>query len=206
MHLVDWIEAHPQTLGIVFPILAFIFPQPRAVVVRIWKWWRSERKKQEEFRATVLDKLGYIEGEMKFNGGNSLRDIVWQLRNHQRASLWREARPSFEIGDNAKIDAVSETACHLFAVADTGILFDRNWFNCVDGGLDDFLTAYKEAIEFGSSTLVFPLMLKTYDGSPLGRWEMRLNMITQPAAKNPKFSGYFRPVDATAKAAMDTLH
>lgn len=206
MNILQWIEDHPQTLGLALPALAFFFPQPRAIFGRIWKWFRSEHRKQEEFRATVLDKLGYIEGEMKFNGGNSLRDIVWQLRNHQRASLWREARPSLEIGENAKIDCVSETACHLFAVADTGILLDRNWFNCVDGGLDEFLIAYKEAISFGSSTLVFPLMLKTYDGIPLGRWELRLNLITQKAAKNPKFSGYFRPADDIAKAAMDALH
>lgn len=204
--LIDWIETHPTTIAsVIVPTMALFFPQVRSALPKLWRWLRNERMKQEEFRKTVLDKLGYIESEMRFNGGNSIRDIVWQLRNQHRANLWRALRPSLEIGLSAKIDAVSETACHLFGVSDTALILDRNWFNCVDGGLDDFLRAYDEAISFGSSTLVFPLALKTYEGKPRGKWEMRLNLITQKGAKAPKFTGYFRAIDDIAKAASDEL-
>lgn len=199
--LIDFIESHPTTYGVFAAIASLAFPQIRRALKKSKNWMFSGRRIQQQILADVQ----FIKKEMQFNGGNSLRDIVSIQNNRQKAQFWRSIRPSVEMGLNVKVDLVSETACHLFRVSDPQLIMERNWLNCVAAGVDDFLQAYEDALKFEQTALVYPLPLKTNDGEPLGKWEIRLSLITPKDSPRPKFSGYFKPVDEIAKTASEGL-
>jgi len=195
-----FIESHPVLFATIATLLPLLFPRVRAWVARAWRWMFSGRAVQRQ----IAEDVGFIKKEMQFNGGNSIRDIVVIQVNRQKGQFWRSARPSIEIGQFVQVQLVSESACHLFGVADPQQILSRNWLNFISGRVDEFLIAFENAMRFHSG-INFHLPIRADDGTDRGTWEIRLSPITAQDSARPLYSGYFKPVCDTAKAIAADL-
>lgn len=183
--------------------LAVLIPRVRAAIGMVWAWimLRAGFGKLDE----ILKKVTAIERELNFNGGNSIRDIVVMQHNRQKEQFWRSLRPSLEIDGDAMVNLVSESACHLFDLADPEELYRRNYLRFVDGGrVGDFLNAFKDTVA-SRSRFTFVMPLKCIRGNPLGMWEIRLSPLTQPGMSKVLYSGYFKPVCDKAKEVAASI-
>lgn len=201
MNWIRILEDHPTSYGAIVALASLLFPQVRRWIGRLKKWIFKGRDKEREVQNQMFEKICFIEKELRLNGGSSLRDVVMIQVNRQKAQFWRSLRPSVEMTKDVQVELVSESACHLFGVADPQQLLSRNWLNFVAGRVDEFLLAFENATKFGSG-VNFYLPLRSDDGGDRGTWELRLSPITPQNAPRPLYSGYFRPVCEVAKACL----
>lgn len=211
MELIPALKAAQDHLGIIAAIagsIGLLIPKVRHAVAWLYRFLRQplvrERKEMREDMDELLKMVRAIKQDLEFNGGNSIRDMVVVQVNRQRADFWRSLKPSFEMGKDADVQIVSESACHLFNVADPLELRSRNWMNFVCCGLDGFLTAYKNALEFNSS-VNYPMDLQDFDNNPRGRWELRLTPITPGKSARPVYTGYLKPLCPLAKKVAEEI-
>lgn len=193
-------EENFAAVGGILVALSLIFKKVRSGWAWLLRWVSAPYRRRCEKLDLILQKVEFIERELQYNGGSTLRDMVGSLAMRQRMQFWKSRSPSIELDRDACVKGVSETACRLFAVADPAELYVRNWLGFVEAGrVDDFLHSFAESVRFRSQ-MKFDFAMRDANRKPLGVWELHLSPVTPEGASHPVYSGYFRPVDDVAKA------
>lgn len=221
MHsLFIFIETHPVLISLFAGACPLLIPQVRRIFVRFWRWLRGDHQKQ-----AVIDKLDYvvqaldrngirlegIEKEIKFNGGKSIKDMLFLLFRYREHDFWRIGIPAFELDGDAQMILVSEAACRLFGVSSQEELKRRSWLRFIGhvgadgtGSVDDFLSAYHNTVQFQSEFLI-SLRITTAAGKSCGEWELRGSPISQENATTKIYSCHLSPASDLARDAARVI-
>lgn len=149
--------------------------------------------------------VNQIRYQVQTNDGGSLKDAVMrteqsvgQLKSFRKHDFWTAPKPGFELDGDGKVFAATEASCRLFRVADTDELTVHSWLRFLDGSrVNDFMRSFRETSASGS-LFQFSIRLRSGPGENRGEWEFRATLIDHSGSK--LYSGYFTPVDETAKA------
>lgn len=200
--LIDYIEAHPTTYGIIAALLSLAFPQIRRALGRFFMWASSGRKLLQE----VATDVKAIKEEVRFGNDTSTKQEVALLKKRQYREFWTATKPSIEMDGDAQVLHVSETLCRLMGVWTPADLHLRNWLRCVEAGrVDEFLTAFVETVRF-KSDFDFVFAIQTKAGTPQGMWKLIMADVTPPGYSKTIYSGFFKPLDDRAKEVAKELH
>lgn len=209
MHpLFTLLDDHLKLILTVAAVLSLLVPKVRRIVRWVCSWIgkRLGGAKLDEILLLTrqnADKVAFIENELLFNGGSTLRDMVHITVSRQNQQFWRSLRPSIEMDGDAMVRMVSESLCNLIGVHDPQEFRDRNWLRFVQNGVvDDFLRSFSETAALGSS-FSFDFQLRTFSGKQIGRWELRLVQVAKMHGGKAVYEGFFRPVDAVAIGSHD---
>ena len=213
MSLLKLLNDHLAIITGILTSLMLLVPQARRWVMRIYQGFRNHfgsSKKQdlvlekltgiEASIATSGERLAVIESEMRFNGGQTIKDMLFLLFNYRRHDYWRLGIPAMEMDGIGQVTLVSEAACRLFGVVNPDDLKRRSWLRYIEG-VDDFLHAFTESVNYQSEFSAI-LRIRTPDGTSRGDWEMRAAPISQEGSATKIYSAHLSPVDAAAQKAF----
>lgn len=198
--------------------LLVILPAGRKAIRLSYRWLcslsRGHRNQErilegfesiKELLAANGERLSTIETEMKFNGGKTIKDMLFLLFNYRRHDYWRIPHPVMEIDGEARVTLVSEVTCRLFGVVNPDDLKSRSWLTYVaDTNVEKLLRSYLEAVSF-QSEFNWPIHLRSATGVVRGEWELRASPISQPTAVNKIYSAALVPMDDAAKRVAREL-
>lgn len=150
-------------------------------------------------------RLATIEKEMKFNGGRTIKDMLFLNFNYRRYDFRRLSYPALELDGDAQVMLVSDMTCRLFGVTNPEDIKRRSWLSFIDKvPVDDFLSAYQQAVRF-QSEFNWVLSIRTGAGEMRGQWELRASPISETNAVNKIYSSVLTPVDELAVRVSKTL-
>lgn len=211
--LLDFVEKHPASVGALIAVVP-LFPKGRRLISRAWGWLRGEpsRKQLMDKLDAVLGQLTNIEKQVNYNGGKSVKDMLFLLFRYREHDFWRIGIPAFEMDENGQMVLVSEAACKLFGVSSPDSLKRRSWLRFVshigtegNGVVDDLLAAYADTVKFNSEFLI-QFHITQHNGCSRGHWEMRGSPISHENASAKVYSCHLSPVDDVARAASKEVH
>jgi PAS domain-containing protein len=210
--------------ALISALLVFI-PAVRRAIMGVFLWLRSFGKTHhnqelilsklvsiettlsahEAIFITTSTRLETIEKEMKFNGGKTIKDMLFLMFNYRRHDYWRIGHPVMEIDGDARVTLVSEATCRLFGVVNPDDLKKRSWLSFVEhGSVDDLLRSFMEAVRF-QSEFNYRLFIRTAAGESRGEWELRASPISEVNAATKIYSSSLIPISDPAKRVAKDL-
>lgn len=209
--LLEILEAHPVTIGLLVAALGLVFPAVRSGGIRLVKaciflvrapFIILEEVTGLKVLVTAMNhRLGSVEHEMQDNNGGSIKDHTIRTENRHRADFWSKGRPAMEMhANNCAADLVSEAMCRLVGVRDTEHLLGRNWLRFVDSGqVEKMQDKIQEMVD--AETTFFRFAVELFDDrrDSVGFWEFNAHAVDPPVAGKRLITGHWSPVDARAK-------
>jgi hypothetical protein len=209
--LLDVLESHPVTIGLLVAALGLVVPVVRQAITRAFHagvflvrapFIILEKVTGLEVLVTSMNaRLGNVEHEMQDNDGGSIKDHTIRTENRHRADFWGRGRPAMELhANNCAVDLVSEAMCRLVGVRDTEHLLGRNWLRFVDSGqVEKMQDKIQEMADTENTFFRFAGEIFDDHRDSVGVWEFNAHAVDPPVAGKRLISGHWSPVNEKAK-------
>ena len=207
--LLDVLESHPVTIGLLVAALGLVVPVVRQAITRAFHagvflvrapFIILEKVTGLEVLVTSMNaRLGNVEHEMQDNDGGSIKDHTKRQESRHRADFWSRGRPAMELHLDGRVNLVSEALCRLVGVRDVEHLLARNWLRFVDS---THVERMQELIaELDAETTMFRFATELFDErrESVGIWEFNAHAVDPPVAGKRLISGHWSPVNEKAK-------
>ena len=207
--LLDVLESHPVTIGLLVAALGLVVPVVRQAITRAFHAGvflvrapfiiRDKVTGLEVLVTSMNARLGNVEHEMQDNDGGSIKDHTKRQESRHRADFWSRGRPAMELHLDGRVNLVSEALCRLVGVRDVEHLLARNWLRFVDS---THVERMQELIaELDAETTMFRFATELFDErrESVGIWEFNAHAVDPPVAGKRLISGHWSPVNEKAK-------
>ncbi len=207
--LLELIEAHPVTIGLIVAALGLVFPAVRSGGMRLIKaciflvrapFIILEKVIALEVLVGLMNgRMGMVEHELQDNDGGSIKDHTKRQESRHRADFWSRGRPAMEMHLDSRVNLVSEALCRLLGVRDTEQLYGRNWMRYIDSAHAEKM---QELIaEMDRETNFFRFATEIFDDhrQSVGVWEFNAHTVDPPVAGKRLISGHWSPVNEKAR-------
>lgn len=214
--LIEYLESHAVTVGLLVSALSLIVPAVRRHVSRFLKTWLVPPSKVlEEVRGQGA-RLQNVEKQLLPNGGSSIADGIAglkaglaRLEGHRQHEFIMQPKPVLEINSRANALLVSAAFGRLVR-ADPGGLRGMSYLQYFDGArVEDFRQAFHEVAanempsDFGGFILQIYANRDHGAKECRGEWEIRAVPIAVRHPGDTMFSVTFHPADDIARGIAD---
>ena len=214
--LIEYLESHPVTAGLLVSALSLIVPAVRRHVTRFLKAWLVPPSRVLEEMKGQGERLQNVEKQLLPNGGSSIADGIARLEagqirleGHRRHEFIMQPKPVLELNSRGNALLVSAAFGRLVR-ADPGGLRGMSYLQYFDGDrVDDFRTAFHEVADNEMPSDFGGFILRIYannDRGPKedrGMWEIRGVPIAARKLGDTLYSVTFHPADDVARAIAD---
>lgn len=208
-NFLEWVyKNHANTASILTSLTAligFLFAIKRKNLLRPIVIY-IKRVTRVDLLEKISERIEYIDKELRFNGGGSLKDQVVKITHLMENDFILKAQPVFMCLEDGSNSQVSHAYCKLVGVDSISELQDLNWRMFIHpDDIDEYDRLWTKALHEKQGVVTI-IGVRDQLQNERGRWRVRITPIKPVVRKVEEgylFIGHFTPVDDLAKSIWD---
>ena len=200
----EWLKLYVENISYAIAIIGFLLAFKKKYFVFLKTSFHNFMR--FNLLEDISKRIEYIDSELRFNGGSSLKDQVVKISNLMDNDFWIRPQPAFLCLDDGKNNQVSQAYCQMVSVGSFDELEKLNWRMFIDPmDIDGYDVLWESAFKDKQGFVTVVNIIDQYQ-EPRGKWRLRITPIKPMIRKEHEgylFAGHYTPVDDLAKKIWD---